>query len=72
MTVRVTVHNPDNSECTARLGVLTCLYQQITALQPISVLDVFQTLQVKKNVISWHTVHAINMERISQRLYYPS
>ncbi|KAK4025290.1 transcriptional adapter 1 [Daphnia magna] len=51
---------------------LACTSEQVTSLQPISVLDVFQTLQVKKSVIPWHTVHAVNMERISQRLYHPN
>ena len=40
-------------------------------LQPISVLDLFQTLSVKKNIIRCHTVYAVNMERISGRLNQP-
>jgi len=26
---------------------------------------------VKKSTIPWHTVYAVNLERISERLYHP-
>lgn len=40
-------------------------------MRPISALDLFQTLQVKKSLIRCHTVYSVNMERISARLYHP-
>jgi len=50
---------------------IACTADENEFLKPISVLDVFQTLQVQKSVLPCHSIYAVNMERISQRLYHP-
>jgi len=50
---------------------IACAAAENESLKPISVLDVFQTLQMQKSVLPCHSVYAVNLERISQRLYHP-
>ncbi|GAB6021934.1 Transcriptional adapter 1 [Chamberlinius hualienensis] len=41
-------------------------------LQPVSLYDVYETLQLDHKVIPSHSVYAINMERLAARLWHPS
>ncbi|KAB7502550.1 Transcriptional adapter 1, partial [Armadillidium nasatum] len=49
----------------------TCIPTNDPPLQPLSTYDLFATLQINKSVIPCHSVYALNMERISSRLWHP-
>jgi transcriptional adapter 1 len=50
---------------------LSCTPEHLPAHSSITLLDLYDALQVHKSALPSHTVYATNMERISCRLWHP-
>uniref|UniRef100_A0A8B9FDZ4 Transcriptional adapter 1 n=1 Tax=Amazona collaria TaxID=241587 RepID=A0A8B9FDZ4_9PSIT len=63
---------PDDAEQQAAL-LLACSGDTLPAyLPPVNMYDLFEALQVHKEVIPAHTVYALNIERIVMKLWHPN
>ncbi|NXJ84135.1 TADA1 protein, partial [Trogon melanurus] len=63
---------PDDVEQQAAL-LLACSGDTLPAsLPPVNMYDLFEALQVHKEVIPAHTVYALNIERIVMKLWHPT
>lgn len=57
---------------TEAMQILSCGPFDVPILAPVSLFDVHEALQVRRNVIASHSIYAVNMERIATRLWHPS
>lgn len=63
---------PDDAEQQAAL-LLACSGDTLPAsLPPVNMYDLFEALQVHREVIPTHTVYALNIERIIMKLWHPN
>uniref|UniRef100_A0A2K6N9G7 Transcriptional adapter 1 n=1 Tax=Rhinopithecus roxellana TaxID=61622 RepID=A0A2K6N9G7_RHIRO len=63
---------PDDAEQQAAL-LLACSGDTLPAsLPPVNMYDLFEALQVHREVIPTHTVYALNIERIITKLWHPN
>ncbi|XP_078212489.1 transcriptional adapter 1 isoform X3 [Callithrix jacchus] len=63
---------PDDAEQQAAL-LLACSGDTLpTSLPPVNMYDLFEALQVHREVIPTHTVYALNIERIITKLWHPN
>uniref|UniRef100_A0A2K6FW31 Transcriptional adapter 1 n=1 Tax=Propithecus coquereli TaxID=379532 RepID=A0A2K6FW31_PROCO len=63
---------PDDAEQQAAL-LLACAGDTLPAsLPPVNMYDLFEALQVHREVIPTHTVYALNIERIIMKLWHPN
>ncbi|KAM9109609.1 transcriptional adapter 1 isoform 2-T2 [Megaptera novaeangliae] len=63
---------PDDAEQQAAL-LLACSGDTLpTSLPPVNMYDLFEALQVHREVIPTHTVYALNIERIIMKLWHPN
>ncbi|XP_065410757.1 transcriptional adapter 1 isoform X3 [Chrysemys picta bellii] len=63
---------PDDAEQQAAL-LLACSGNTLPAtLPPVNMYDLFEALQVHREVVPAHTVYALNIERIIMKLWHPN
>lgn len=63
---------PDDAEQQAAL-LLACSGDTLpTSLPPVNMYDLFEALQVHREVIPTHTVYALNIERAIMKLWHPN
>ncbi|XP_056326129.1 transcriptional adapter 1 [Danio aesculapii] len=63
---------PDEAEQNAALLLACSADAAAPPLQPVSVYDLLEALQVQRRVMPSHSMYALNMERILARLWHPS
>nr|KAF6414522.1 transcriptional adaptor 1 [Molossus molossus] len=64
--------HPDDAEQQAAL-LLACSGDTLPAsLPPVNMYDLFEALQVHREVIPTHTVYALNVERVITKLWHPN
>ncbi|XP_076404041.1 transcriptional adapter 1 isoform X2 [Peromyscus maniculatus bairdii] len=64
--------HPDDAEQQAAF-LLACSGDTLpAALPPVNMYDLFEALQVHREVIPTHTVYALNIERIIMKLWHPN
>lgn len=57
---------------TEAMQILACGSFSTPVLAPVSLFDLHESLQVRRNIIASHSIYAVNIERIAARLWHPS